>query len=423
MSKILRLGLFLYNIFLALYSAGIRVAALWNPKARLWVKGRRLQTVSTPPAGRPVVWMHCASLGEFEQGRPLLEAVKKNYPQVYIILSFFSPSGYEIRKNYAGADQVLYLPMDNPIRSRQFIDTIQPSLVLWVKYEYWYHYLSALKRKNIPVLLVSGIFRQDQPFFQWYGGFWKNILGSFEHLFVQTEASRQLLQNAGIMQNITVSGDTRFDRVSDIAAQWQPLSEAVAKFCEGHQVIVAGSTWEEDEEVLIHYARIHPHIRFIFAPHEVSRERIRDLKEEFPDGILFSELNNRQLSTVIHSNVLIIDNIGMLSRLYHYAGIAYIGGGFNQSGIHNILEAAVYGKPVVFGPVYEKFAEARQLVELDGAFSIENALELEALLDRLFAEESFLRKAGEISGSYVQQQCGATQTIMDYIQRKRLLTS
>lgn len=419
------MGLFFYNIFLFLYSAGARIAALWNKKAAQWVEGRRSNPVpdSYGLGQDKTVWMHCASLGEFEQGRPLLEAIKTAYPSCRIVLTFFSPSGYEIRKNYTGADKVLYLPMDNPVRSKKFIEAINPTLVLWVKYEYWYYYLHELQQKNIPLLLVSGIFREGQPFFKWYGGFWKKILGSFEHLFVQTQHSSHLLAGIGIDKNITVTGDTRFDRVIAIAEQWEPLSEMVEQFCEGHPVIVAGSTWEEDEEELIHYARTYPHIRFIFAPHEISKERIADLQEEFRDGILYSSLVNRQAGTVINSNVLIIDNIGMLSRLYKYATITYVGGGFNQSGIHNILEAAVYGKPVIFGPVYEKFAEARELVEKGGAFPIENALELEALINKLLGDITLLKGTGFISKEYVYGKRGATQQILNHIQRNRLLTS
>lgn len=419
------MGLILYNIFLALYAAGARLAAIWNKKAAQWVNGRKLNPIpdSFGFEKQQTIWMHCASLGEFEQGRPLLEAAKAAYPGCKIVLTFFSPSGYEIRKNYTGADKILYLPMDNPIRSKKFIEAIDPLLVLWVKYEYWYYYLRELDRKNIPVLLVSGIFRENQPFFKWYGSFWKKILGSFEHLFVQTERSKELLASINIHDNITVTGDTRFDRVVAIAEQGEPLSEQVLQFCEGHPVIVAGSTWEEDEEELIHYAKSHPHIRFIFAPHEISKERIHDLQQEFPDGILYSTLVNRQACAVITSNVLIIDNIGMLSRLYKCATVTYVGGGFNQSGIHNILEAAVYGKPVVFGPVYQKFAEARDLVEKEGAFSIGNALELEALLDKLLNDEKLLRETGFICKDYVYRKRGATQQIMDHIQRNRLLTS
>lgn len=419
------MGLILYNIFLALYTAGAHVMALWSKKAAQWVNGRKNNPVPDSYGFKKeqTIWMHCASLGEFEQGRPLLEAIRAAYPGCKIVLSFFSPSGYEVRKNYTGADKVLYLPMDNSVLSGKFIEAVDPVLVLWVKYEYWYYYLKELHRKNIPVLLVSGIFRENQPFFKWYGGFWKKILGSFEHLFVQTERSKELLASIHISNDISVTGDTRFDRVVAIAEQWEPLGEHIQQFCEGHTIIVAGSTWEEDEEELIHYAKTHPHIRFIFAPHEISKERIHDLQKEFPDGILYSSLVNRRECTVITSNVLIIDNIGMLSRLYNCATIAYVGGGFNQSGIHNILEAAVYGKPVVFGPVYAKFAEARDLVEKEGAFSIENALELEALLDKLLSDEKLLKETGFICREYVYSKRGATQQIMDHIQRKRLLTN
>lgn len=408
-----------------MYKLGARIASLWNKKARQWAEGRKAQS-GDPFRGlgqHQTVWMHCASLGEFEQGRPLLEAVKAQYPGCKIILTFFSPSGYEIRKNYTGADRVMYLPMDGKIASKKFIEAINPTLVLWVKYEYWYYYLRELRKKNIPVLLISGIFRTSQPFFKWYGGFWKKVLGSFEHLFVQTENSKELLASIHIKKNITVTGDTRFDRVIAIAEQWEPLSEMLQQFCEGHTVIVAGSTWEEDEEELIHFARSYPDIRFIFAPHEISEARIKDLQEEFPQGILYSSLMNRQSGTVINSNILIMDNMGMLSRLYKCATIAYVGGGFNQSGIHNILEAAVYGKPVLFGPVYEKFAEARDLIEKEGAFSFKTAIELEALLHKLLTDEKLLKQAGFISKDYVYSQKGATQKIMEHIQRNRLLTN
>jgi 3-deoxy-D-manno-octulosonic-acid transferase len=365
--------------------------------------------------------MHCASLGEFEQGRPLLEAAREQYPGYKLLLTFFSPSGYEIRKNYTGADLVLYLPLDGPNNAREFIEAINPSLVLWIKYEYWYYYLLELKKRNIPVLLISGIFRSDQPFFKWYGGIWKKILENFDHLFVQTKNSENLLNQVGVSGKITVTGDTRFDRVTAIAEQWEKLAEPIEQFCEGHQVIVAGSTWEEDEEELIHYAKAYPKIRFIFVPHEVSKERINDLQKEFPEALLYSSLVNRQLSTVIHSNVLIIDTIGILSRLYKYANIAYVGGGFNESGIHNILEAAVYGKPVIFGPEYEKFAEANDLINAGGAFSIGNALELEALLNKLLDDTGEWEKSSKAARNYVQSHKGATSLIMNYIQRKRLL--
>jgi len=435
----------LYNIFLLIYSAALHLAANWNPKARQWVQGRRgwktnLQSKinfwqsahvgshsgsnqESLGVASKIIWMHCASLGEFEQGRPLLEALRKTHLNYKIILTFFSPSGYEIRKDYKGADHVMYLPMDGAANAAAFVDMVQPSLVLWVKYEYWHYYLAALKQRNIPVLLVSGIFRPTQPFFKWYGNFWQNMLDCFHQLFVQTIASMQLLETIGKSHMCTVTGDTRFDRVIDVAANHTPLSAQLQAFCEGQQVLVAGSTWEEDEEELIHYTRVYPRIKFIIAPHEVSEERIKDLKQEFPQALLYSGLITEPYVANDSSNVLIIDNIGSLARLYKYATITYVGGGFNQSGIHNILEAAVYGKAVVFGPVYEKFAEAKDLVDAGGAFSIENALELEALLNKLFNNNEELVAAGKIAKDYVVQHHGATEKIMRYIYTNRLLMS
>ncbi len=413
--KNLLLGLFFYTLFLKLYQAGITVASIWNIKARLWRNGRQEQQI--PVITGPCVWIHCSSLGEFEQGRPLIEAVKHQYPGYQIVLTFFSPSGYEIRKNYSVADHVLYLPMDGRKASKEFITRINPALVLWVKYEYWYYYLTELKQKNIPVLLVSGIFREEQPFFKSYGGIWKQMLASFEHLFVQNDHSLQLLKSLAQV-NVTKTGDTRFDRVTKIAHELHALP-VIEKFCKGHPVIVCGSTWDEDEEVLMHYAKVHRNIKFIIAPHEIDNENLQDVHKEFPDSVFYSDLEKEFRD----AQVLIIDNIGMLSRLYKYATITYVGGGFRNPGIHNILEAAVYAKPVIFGPVYEKFDEAKNLVMAGGAFSIETALELESLLDQLLNNETRLKAAGNIAGAYVTDQCGATQKIMEYIYAKRLLTS
>lgn len=419
--------LLFYAIFLKLFAVGIRIASIFNSKAKRWIKGRtnwweQLQQFD-PNTNSPTVWMHCASLGEFEQGRPLLESIRLSHPSARILLTFFSPSGYEIRKNYPGADLVMYLPIDSKKNAHQFIAYLKPTLVLWVKYEYWYYYLQELKQQEVPILLVSGIFRQSQPFFKSYGQLWKNMLGSFDQLFIQNNDSALLLKSIGFENKVSVTGDTRFDRVCSIAAQWEPLPAVLTNFCQSHPVIVAGSTWEADEELLIHYSKTYPHIRFIIAPHEVSEERIKDLHEEFPDGIRYSQLLKLDAASSTQNNVLIIDNIGMLSKLYHYANITYVGGGFNESGIHNILEAAVYGKPVVFGPVYEKFAEAKDLVKAGAAFSISTALELENLLNELFNNNALLQNSSQIAGEYVQQHRGATEKIMQYIQENRLLMS
>jgi 3-deoxy-D-manno-octulosonic-acid transferase len=375
---------------------------------------------SAESAKGKTIWMHCASLGEFEQGRPVLEALKAAYPAYRIVLTFFSPSGYAVKKNYAGADAVYYLPMDGKNNAAQFIDAVNPALVLWVKYEYWYYYLTGLQKRNTPVLLISGIFRPGQPFFTWYGLVWQQMLHCFTLLFVQNEASKALLGTIGISDKVMVTGDTRFDRVLQLAAQAEEIP-AIAAFCSGSRVLVAGSTWEEDEAELIHYVRAHPEIKFIIAPHEINAANLQDVKKEFKGAVFYSDLSSKEVAADTH--ILIIDNIGMLSRLYRYADIAYIGGGFGSDGVHNVLEAAVYGKPVVFGPEYEKYIEAEGLVDCGGAFSIENALELEKLMNRLLADAAALTAAGKSAGDFVQQHSGAAKNIVGYIQEKRLLTN
>ena len=365
------------------------------------------------------IWMHCASLGEFEQGRPLLEAIKKKYPSYKIALSFFSPSGYEVRKNYTGADLVFYLPMDNIVNAKKLIDIINPSLVIWVKYEYWYYYLQELKKRNIPVLLVSGIFRKNQPFFKWYGGIWKKMLDCFQQLFVQDEGSVALLTSIGIKENVEVAGDTRFDRVIAIAEKNEPVDH-ISTFIGNHKVLVAGSTWDEDEIELLHFVKMRPDIKFIIAPHEIYKENIEDVKKEFKDSILYSSLA-KDNKPGEDAQVLIIDNIGMLAKLYKYADVTVVGGGFGQGGIHNVLEAAVYGRPVVFGPVYEKYAEAVGLVKCGAAYSASGPLQMDKLLTMLFNDENEMNKSGLAARDFVYDHKGATNKILDHIARKRLL--
>ncbi len=414
-----QLNLILYNIFIALYTTGIRMAALWNTKAKQWINGRR--TFPSMKFDHKTIWMHCASLGEFEQGRPLLDTIRKEYPTYPIVLSFFSPSGYEIRKNFPGADKIIYLPIDTAYNANRLIKEINPAIVIWVKYEYWYHFLTTLKQHDIPVLLVSGIFRNSQPFFKWHGSLWKKMLPSFTHFFVQNEASKILLNTINHNKNITISGDTRFDRVIEIVEKEEPVL-CIKNFISNHRVLIAGSTWNEDEKLLIHYARIHPEIKIIIAPHEIDTINLNTLKRAFPQAIFYSELE-KESDSGTEASVLIIDNIGLLSKLYQYADITYVGGGFNSSGIHNTLEAAAYGKPVIFGPVYEKFAEAVRLIEIGGAFTISNVLELEKLLDSLFNNKEELTKASKASKEFVLHSAGATKKIIDYIKEKRLLTN
>lgn len=387
-----------------------------------------------------------------------METLRQQYPGCTIILSFFSPSGYETRKDYKGADHVFYLPLDSPKHARRFIDLIKPDLVLWVKYDYWYYFLAELKKRSIPVLLISGVFRSDQPFFKWYGRLHRYMLDCFTHLFVQTEASRELLEGLRLGSRVSVSGDTRFDRVITIAERFEELP-LIAAFCKSHPVIVAGSTWEEDEEELDHYANTHREIRFIIAPHEIGEDRLLEVEKLFHYPIRYSALAaasvhpaSAQTGTVAQDtagapvrqggrstftgaqqasgwadgrepNVLIIDNIGMLSRLYRYATITYVGGGFGNDGVHNVLEAAVYGKPVVFGPVIDKYIEAVELTESGGGLIIDSALEAEKVFDRLLQHPDELKTSSEASRNYVLSRRGATDKIILYIQEKRLLTN
>jgi 3-deoxy-D-manno-octulosonic-acid transferase len=429
------LTILLYNLFLWLYQVGIRIVSPGNPKAAAWVKGRRgiFKTISEAEIkGGKRVWMHCASLGEFEQGRPVIESIRKLYPDITVIISFFSPSGYEIRKNYTGADYIFYLPMDSAANAKRWLDLINPSLVLWIKYDYWYYYLRELRKRKIPALLVSPLFRTDQPFFKWYGNIHRLMLDSFHAFFVQNEQSKQLLGTLGISQSVFVSGDTRFDRVIDIAEAFEPLP-VISDFCGTHPVIVAGSTWEEDEEELDHFANTHPDIRFIIAPHEIDEDHLKDIETLFRNTIRYSVLG-KQINTKTapgfsallgtqSPNVLIIDNIGMLARLYYYARIGYIGGGFGDDGVHNVLEAAVYGKPVVTGPVIEKYIEVMELAETGGVIIIDNALEAESVFGRLLDNKEEYDFHGRAARDYVYARRGATEKIIRYIQENRLLTS
>lgn len=419
-----------YNIFLLLYRAAVLISSLWNKKARLWLVGRRnifdhlsseLRTNSLK-----ITWFHCSSLGEFEQGRPVIEKLKARYPDTKILLTFFSPSGYEIRKNYNGADWVFYLPPDSKINAKKFFEIVNPCLVVFVKYDFWYYFLAACKERKIPLLMISAIFRKDQTFFHWYGSHHRKMLKSFTHLFVQDEESKDLLLLLKI-NNVTVAGDTRFDRVAEIIEKFQPINE-IEKFCGNSKVLVAGSTWPADEKIIKPISDLFPELKVIIAPHEIHKEQLNDLKNLFPDSVLLSELlqktsarqtKNAGLQTF---NCLIIDNIGMLSKLYSYATIAYIGGGFDK-GIHNVLEAAVYGKPVIFGPRYEKYQEAIDLKKNGAGYNINNKDELEKLVCLLLNDQKVYTTSCESAGTYVQNNKGATDIILNYIQENRLLTN
>jgi 3-deoxy-D-manno-octulosonic-acid transferase len=408
--------LFFYDFSLFLYRTGIHIAALWNTKAKLWVRGRQDFPVFSSHTRK--IWMHCASLGEFEQGRPVLQALKQQYPDHEIILSFYSPSGYEVRKNEPLAHQVIYLPADTRKNAERLIREMRPELVVWVKYEYWYHYLHTLKKNNIPVALIAAIFRPSQPFFGKTGNFWKRILRCFSLIAVQDETSVNLLHNIQISENVMVCGDTRFDRVVELLHNAKEIPVA-AEFSKNHFTVVAGSTWTEDENTLAVFAAKHPKLKLIIAPHEINQTHLQQLKKIFPDSLLFSKTSQHELEL---AKVLIIDNIGMLSSLYRYGNLCYVGGGFNTSGIHNILEAAVYGKAIVIGPNYEKFAEARALISSGGLLSGKDTAAVVGCLQTFLKDEESRKKAETNNAAYTKEQAGATKKIMDQLERNLLLT-
>jgi 3-deoxy-D-manno-octulosonic-acid transferase len=390
---------------------GIKVAAACgHRKAKLMEEGRRnvlnLLRERRNPADR-YVWFHAASLGEFEQGRPLMELLRREHPEYKILLTFFSPSGYEVRKNYAGADIICYLPYDCPSTVRRFVDIVRPEQVFFVKYEFWGNCLEELHRRGIPVYLISGIFRQRQAFFKPYGGVLRPALNCFTHLFVQDEESRRLLASIGV-ERVTVCGDTRFDRVLDInrAAKVLPWAE---KFGEGCGcVLVAGSTWPKDEDIILAHFNAHPEMKLIIASHEIHEERIQQIISKLKRPYMrYTQMDESRLSEV---DCLIVDAIGFLSSIYRYGQVAYVGGGFGV-GIHNTLEAAVYGMPVVFGPNHQAFREALGLLAAGGAATIATAEEYDAVMSRWMTDADALRSAGEKAGEYVQQNAGATPVI------------
>jgi len=372
---------FIYNFFIQIYSGFIWIASFFSIKARKWRQGRKSQVIFPQSANEKIIWFHCASLGEFEQGRPVIEELKNINPALKIILTFFSPSGYEIRKDYSYADAVYYLPLDTPENAKIFIETIKPHAVIFVKYEFWFNYLNLLYQRQIPVFFISTIFRPSQHFFKWYGGWFRKQLKQISAFFVQNQESVGLLEEIGI-KNIINAGDTRFDRVFKLAAHKKAIKE-IEEFKGTNKLIVAGSTWSEDEDLLLEFydSLEQDDLKLIIAPHEISEEHLQKIKQKLL-GLKYCLYSEKDHLNIKEKKVLIIDNVGMLSSLYAYADIAYIGGGFGE-GIHNILEAAVYGAPVVFGPQYNKFQEARDLVNRKGAFSISSFHELMSSLNKV----------------------------------------
>lgn len=405
----------LYNLSIFIYSLLIKLASPFNLKASQINKGRQrvFQELSSKINHlRPIIWVHCASLGEFEQGRPLIEAIKKEHPHYQVLLTFFSPSGYEIRKNYELADYICYLPADTRRNARKLIGLINPEIVFFVKYEFWFHYIEELKKRNIPLYIVSAIFRNNQLFFKnspW-GKWYRKMLFGFTHFFVQDEQSVELLGKIGLT-NVTKAGDTRFDRVAGIARNGKDIP-LVEKFKGSQQLVVAGSTWKPDEELLAEYIHSHPDIKFVIAPHETKRVNIDRLINMLKTTVVcYSEATQQEIE---NKQVLIVDTIGLLSSIYRYADLAYIGGGFGV-GIHNTLEAAIFGMPVLFGPNYLKFNEATTMVKLQVAFPVIDYPGLKVIFDDLLSDPEKRKAIASRCNRFTAQNLGATQTITGQI--------
>jgi 3-deoxy-D-manno-octulosonic-acid transferase len=386
---------------------------------KLFVDGRKLvfETLAkTIHATDKTIWFHAASLGEYEQGIPVIEAIKQQFPTHKIVVTFFSPSGYEVRKNNTIADVTVYLPLDTISNAKQFIKIAHPEIVFFIKYEYWPNYLNELKNQNIKTYLISGILRENQAFFKWYGAFYRNALKTFDYFFVQNESSKNLLQSIGF-NNVKVSGDTRFDRVVSILERDNSL-DFIEQFKDNKTTIVIGSSWPKDESLLVNYInQSSDDVKFIIAPHNIKQEQILNLKNQIQKKtILFSEnVETRLIPSLQEYNVFIIDTIGILTKIYSYADIAYVGGGFGNPGVHNILEPATFGVPVVIGPNYSHFAEATALVNMEGCISIQNQSQLNEAFDLLLHNEDERLEKGHICSTFVQMNKGATQTIMNHI--------
>ena len=403
----------LYNIVVFITSLLVPVIALFDKKMNLCVTGRKesFSKISTLKNSK-TIWFHVASLGEFEQARPIIEEIRKTHSKYKILVTFFSPSGYEIRKNYNLADVVCYLPLDAPSAVRKFVKEVRPVLVLFIKYEFWPNLLNALKKEKIKTILVSGILRKNQIFFKYYGGFMRRSLQAFDHFFVQDNTSRELLNSINFSA-VTVSGDTRFDRVSGILSQVN-TPEFIEEFKNNQFTVVAGSTWKEDEELLVNYInnRASENEKFIIAPHQINRDAILRLQQSIDKTtLLFSEKEGKKLTEY---RVLIIDTIGILTKIYAAADVAYVGGGLN-TGLHNILEPATFGIPVVIGNNYNKFKEAIDLVSLNGCIPISNQEEFSDIFIKLYTDENYRNNTGEINKKYIQENLGATTFIMNYL--------
>ncbi|MFH1000129.1 MAG: glycosyltransferase N-terminal domain-containing protein [Bacteroidota bacterium] len=411
---------FLYSVFVLLYGFGIQLISVFNAKAALWVKGRKTlfkeieEKLSTNK--KPIIWMHAASLGEFEQGRPVLESIKQQFPGYALVLTFFSPSGYEVRKNYPNADFVFYLPLDTPKNAKLFLEIVPASLVIFIKYEYWYNYLKEIEKKKIPMVIISAIFRKKQIFFSFYGSWFLNHLKQIDWFFVQNQESLNLLNKVGILQ-CSISGDTRFDRVAQVAslASTNPILE---QFKGNSKLLLVGSSWPKDETLIYPLLAKFPELKIVIAPHLIDEKHIKLIKKHTAEKhIRYSEAKS---NNVKQKQVLIVDNFGLLSALYLYADFTYIGGGFG-AGLHNTLEAATFGMPIFIGPNYKKFQEAVDLVELKAIKVIEDSNDLEIALHHLLSNPELCLKKAALARNYVKAKTGAANQILDFLKDKKLI--
>ena len=416
---------FIYNFLILFASQFLKLLAFFSPKIKLFVAGRKsvFQTLQNNIQEiDKTIWFHAASLGEYEQGLPVIEKVKAQFPNHKIIITFFSPSGFEVRKNNTVADVTVYLPLDTISNAKQFLKLVHPEMVFFIKYEYWPNYLEELKNQNIKTYLISGIFRENQAFFKWYGGFYRKALKTFTYFFVQNETSKKLLQSIGF-ENVKISGDTRFDRVVTILEKDNSL-DFIAAFKNNLPTIVIGSSWPKDEELLIHFInQASNDIKFIIAPHTIDKNQILNLKSKISKKtLLFSEkeemLKHVHQDRLADFNVFIIDTIGILTKIYSYADIAYVGGGFGNPGVHNLLEPATFGIPIVIGPNYSHFAEAIALVGLEGCVSVKNQSELNDAFNLLLQNEEERLEKGHICSTFVQMNKGATENILKHLLTK-----
>lgn len=406
---------FLYSLLQSVFNSVLPIIGLLSPKLSLFVNGRKrvYHTLDLHfPSDKQTIWVHCASLGEYEQGVPVMEALKKEYPAYRILVTFFSPSGYEVKKDHGLPDIVTYIPIDTVQNVRRFLDLTQPEIAIFIKYEFWPNYIFELEKRNIPLLMVSASFRESQVFFKWYGGFMRMALRTVNHFFVQDKASVALLQNISLL-NATHSGDTRFDRVSH-QIEMNNQIDFIEEFIANRTCVVLGSTWQEDEAVFIPYINTtKSDVCFIIAPHEIKEHKISALQQRLQcDTVTFSDRSEKKLSDY---KVFVLDTVGYLSRAYSYADIAYVGGAMGTSGLHNILEPATFGVPIVIGHNFEKFREAIQLQKLAGLFSISTAEEFTSIIDKLVTNVKFREKTGMITGHFINSNTGATSLVMDYV--------